>query len=173
MCLFQNDDFCVLRLWIFYHQCLPFHLILPRKKCMLGVFFCGILLHFQVGYLFLSLLNLPLISYFSLIAVSLHSCFFSPQLFFIVVKCTYYFSHCSVPSQWHLVNSQSCAPITTFFFLNLMFIYFWERECEGGAEREGDTESESGSRLWAVSTEPDAGLELLTARSWPEPKSDA
>ena len=30
----------------------------------------------------------------------------------------------------------------------------------GGAEREGDTESETGSRLWAVSTEPDAGLEL-------------
>ena len=30
----------------------------------------------------------------------------------------------------------------------------------GGAEREGDTESEVGSRLGAVSTEPDAGLEL-------------
>ena len=30
----------------------------------------------------------------------------------------------------------------------------------GGAEREGDTESERGSRLQAVSTEPDAGLEL-------------
>ena len=30
----------------------------------------------------------------------------------------------------------------------------------GGAEREGDTESETGSGLWAVNTEPDAGLEL-------------
>ena len=30
----------------------------------------------------------------------------------------------------------------------------------GGSEREGDTESETGSRLWVVSTEPDAGLEL-------------
>ena len=30
----------------------------------------------------------------------------------------------------------------------------------GGAEREGDTESEAGSRLQAVSPEPDAGLEL-------------
>ena len=30
----------------------------------------------------------------------------------------------------------------------------------GGAEREGDTESEAGSRLRAVRTEPDAGLEL-------------
>ena len=31
----------------------------------------------------------------------------------------------------------------------------------GGAEREGDTESEAGPRLRAVSTEPDAGLELM------------
>ena len=30
----------------------------------------------------------------------------------------------------------------------------------GGAESEGDTESEAASRLRAVSTEPDAGLEL-------------
>ena len=30
----------------------------------------------------------------------------------------------------------------------------------GGAEREGDTESEAGSGLRAASTEPDAGLEL-------------
>ena len=31
----------------------------------------------------------------------------------------------------------------------------------GGAEREGDTECEAGSRLRAVSAEPDAGLELM------------
>ena len=30
----------------------------------------------------------------------------------------------------------------------------------GGAEREGDTESEAGSRLRAVSTEPDTGPKL-------------
>ena len=30
----------------------------------------------------------------------------------------------------------------------------------GGAGSEGDTESEAGSRLRAVSTEPDAGLDL-------------
>ena len=30
----------------------------------------------------------------------------------------------------------------------------------GGAEREGDTESETGSRLQAVGTEPDTGLKL-------------
>ena len=34
-----------------------------------------------------------------------------------------------------------------------------ERESRAGAEREGDTESEAGSRLGAVSTEMDAGLE--------------
>ena len=31
----------------------------------------------------------------------------------------------------------------------------------GGAERERDTESEAGSRLWAVTTEPDVGLEPM------------
>ena len=30
----------------------------------------------------------------------------------------------------------------------------------GGAEREGDTEPEAGSRLRAISPEPDPGLEL-------------
>ena len=32
---------------------------------------------------------------------------------------------------------------------------------QGRAEREGDTESEADSRLWAVSTEPHVGLELM------------
>ena len=48
-----------------------------------------------------------------------------------------------------------------------MFILFLrdrERERQsvsmGGADREGDTESEAGFRLRAVSTEPDTGLEL-------------
>ena len=44
-----------------------------------------------------------------------------------------------------------------------MFIYyFWDRDraWTGEAQRErGDTESEMGSRLWAVRTEPDVGLE--------------
>ena len=31
----------------------------------------------------------------------------------------------------------------------------------GGAEREGDTESKTGPRLRAISTEPDAGLEVM------------
>ena len=40
----------------------------------------------------------------------------------------------------------------------------------GGAEREGDTESEAGSRLRAVSLEPDAGLELTDCEivTWAE-----
>ena len=32
---------------------------------------------------------------------------------------------------------------------------------EGQRERERETKSEAGSRLWAVSTEPDVGLELM------------
>ena len=55
-----------------------------------------------------------------------------------------------------------------------MFIYFWKRERQsksgGGAEREGNTESEAGSRLWAVSTEPDVGLKLTDCEimTWAE-----
>ena len=41
-----------------------------------------------------------------------------------------------------------------------MFVFEIETERKrGGAEREGDTECEVSSRLGAVSTEPDAGLE--------------
>ena len=35
-----------------------------------------------------------------------------------------------------------------------------QKASRGGAEREGVTESEAGSRLGAVSTEPDTGLKL-------------
>ena len=55
-----------------------------------------------------------------------------------------------------------------------MFIYFWDRERQsmsrGGAETEGHTEYQAGSRLWAVGTEPDAGLELmdLEIMTWAE-----
>ena len=44
-----------------------------------------------------------------------------------------------------------------------MFIFEGERERQrvsrGGGERKGDTESKEGSKLLAVSTEPDLGLE--------------
>ena len=44
----------------------------------------------------------------------------------------------------------------------LMFSFEGERQSASGgrAEREGDAESGAGSRLRAISTEPDAGLEL-------------
>ena len=60
-----------------------------------------------------------------------------------------------------------------------MFIYFWERQRQsvrgGVAEREGDTEPETGSRLWTVSTEPDVGLELTNRDhdlSWSQTLND-
>ena len=42
---------------------------------------------------------------------------------------------------------------------NVLFLRETEFEWGRGREREGDTESEAGSRLRAVSTEPDVGLE--------------
>ena len=49
-----------------------------------------------------------------------------------------------------------------FFFFKRLFIFETgrDRAWTGEGQREGDTEYEAGSRLWAVSTEPDAGLEL-------------
>ena len=61
-----------------------------------------------------------------------------------------------------------------FFFNFLMFIYFERKRerviHEWGTEREGDTESEAGLTLWAVSTEPDMGLEPTSHRviTWAE-----
>ena len=49
-----------------------------------------------------------------------------------------------------------------FYFFKCLLLR--ETKRAGEVQREGDTESEAGSRLPAVSTEPDAGLEL-TARS--------
>ena len=50
-----------------------------------------------------------------------------------------------------------------FFYFNV-YLLLKERERQsvswGGTEREGDPESKAGSRLRAVSTEPDAGLKL-------------
>ena len=64
-------------------------------------------------------------------------------------------------------------------FVNV-YLFLRERERERerekqstsgrGAEREGDTESEAGSSLWTVSTEPDTGLELMNPEimTWAE-----
>ena len=50
------------------------------------------------------------------------------------------------------------------FFFYCLFIFERQRdtwhELGRGREREGDTESEAGSRFRAVSTEPDTGLKL-------------
>ena len=52
----------------------------------------------------------------------------------------------------------SCFVLIFFYTL---FTFDRQNTSGGGAERDnGDTESEAGSKLWAVSTEPDAGLEL-------------
>ena len=63
------------------------------------------------------------------------------------------------------------------FFFQRLFIFFWDRERQsmnrGGTEREGDTESETGSRLRAISPEPDAGLELPDREIVTWLKSDA
>ena len=59
--------------------------------------------------------------------------------------------------------------VSHFFFKNFnVYLLLRDRETQsmsrGGAEREGDTESEAGSRLQAVSTELDAGLELTNRK---------
>ena len=60
------------------------------------------------------------------------------------------------------VRTDELGQISTLIFF-LMFIYLGEieRQSGGGAEREGATESQAGSRPRAVSTEPDAGLEPM------------
>ena len=47
---------------------------------------------------------------------------------------------------------------------NVLFIFERETECEQGREREGDTESEAGSRLQAVSTERNAEVEAMNCK---------
>ena len=63
-----------------------------------------------------------------------------------------------------------------FFFFNV-YLLLRERETEcklgRGREREGDTKSGAGSRLWAVSTEPDTGLELTNREIMSLTEADA
>ena len=56
-----------------------------------------------------------------------------------------------------------------------MFIFERERERQSesggkGREREGDTESKAGSRLRAVSTEPNVGLEPMNHEIMTQPE---
>ena len=64
-------------------------------------------------------------------------------------------------------------PLFKKIFLNI-YLLLRDRERQtvnrGGTEREGDTEFEAGSRLWAVSTEPNVGFELTNCEimTWAE-----
>ena len=58
----------------------------------------------------------------------------------------------------HAAGSVLSLKILDFFFL-MYYLFLRQSMSRGGAEREGDTESEASSRLRAVSPEPDAGLE--------------
>ena len=64
-----------------------------------------------------------------------------------------------------------------FLFFNVyLFLKEGDRQTHRtsreGAERKGNTESEAGSRLRAVTSEPTAGLKPQITRSRPELKSD-
>ena len=67
---------------------------------------------------------------------------------------------CEMTKESDLIRMVSFLKKKNFFFN----VYLLLRDSEtqsvsrGGVERGGDTESEAGSRLRAVSTEPDAGL---------------
>ena len=50
--------------------------------------------------------------------------------------------------------------VSIFFFHVYLFVRERRSVSRGGAERKGGTESDAGSRLKAVSTEPKAGFEL-------------
>ena len=57
-------------------------------------------------------------------------------------------------------DDSKLSEILFFFFLSNVYLFLNERQStsRGGVEREGDTDSEAGSRLRAVSTEPDVAL---------------
>ena len=60
------------------------------------------------------------------------------------------------------VSKKTWYPLLGFFFFSNVYLFLGQRETEHerGRGREGDTESEAGSRLRAINPEPDAGLEL-------------
>ncbi|KAL0607398.1 hypothetical protein AAY473_024001 [Plecturocebus cupreus] len=97
------SPFSLIKSWtpIFYHQCLPFHLILPQKKCMQRVFFVSILLRFQ-GFTLL-----PKLEYSG--AVTAHCSLDHPRLSW---DC-----RCVLP---HPAN------FCVFFFFLLFFLSRWD-----------------------------------------------
>ena len=59
-----------------------------------------------------------------------------------------------------------------YFKVFLFNVNLFEREGEREEERERHTESEASSRLWAVRTEPNMGLELTNCEIMTRAKSD-
>ena len=57
-----------------------------------------------------------------------------------------------------------------FFFNVYLFLRHRDRARAGEGQRARHTESEAGSRLWALSTQPDTGLELTNCKitTWAE-----
>ena len=67
-----------------------------------------------------------------------------------------------------VILNEDC--LKKIFFNVYVFLRERQRLSRGGAEREGDTGLEAGSRLWPVSTEPDAGFKFMSCEimTWPE-----
>ena len=70
----------------------------------------------------------------------------------------------NLPEGWYLQKLERQQPPHSFCLFFLINLFIWDRVRwsmnGGGSERQGDTESVTGSRLRAVGTEPDTGLEL-------------
>ena len=82
----------------------------------------------------------------------------------------------TVAQHTDMVNIFRSVRVSCFFLNFLMFIYFWRRETQNMSE--GQRERETQNPKQALSSELTAqsltrGSNSLTARSWPEPKSDA
>ena len=75
-------------------------------------------------------------------------------------------SFCPSPARTVSLSVSVSVSVSLFSLLIFLNVYLLLRDREtqsvsrGGAERGGDTDSEAGSRLRAVSPEPDVGLEL-------------
>ena len=80
------------------------------------------------------------------------------------MPCSFDNSHTGLPEQTPTsrVFSYNRGFIILFLFFKNVYLFLRERDRaqagEGQREREGDTESKAGSRLGAVSTEPNVGL---------------
>ena len=100
---------------------------------------------------------------------SLYSCQF---LLHVLAKCTFTIMHFKMHVCLAVWSFISLIYKIIFFFSICLFLRERQSVSKGGAEREGDTESKAGSRLWAAAQSLMWGSNSQTMRSWPEPKSD-